>query len=120
MSGKKNITNALIWNVYVESINRKEITTYNIFTHSSFLKDCKEHIKEYAEDREAFLEEVRKSLMYYFWSKCEWEIIISDWPPSKNFDGFKVDVYDQVMMNWGIFSQWLWENRELINDLEEE
>ena len=22
--------------------------------------------------------------MYYYWAKCEWEVIISAWPPNEN------------------------------------
>lgn len=46
--------------------------------------------------------------MYYFWSKCEWEIILSDFPPSKKFQEKKVDVYEQVMLNWDIFINYVW------------
>ena len=34
---------------------------------------------------------------YMWWSKCEYEIIISDWPPSGKEE--KWDVFQQVMMN---------------------
>ena len=52
--------------------------------------------------------------MYYFWSKCEWEIILSDWPPSDTFCKEKIDVFDQVMLNWDIFVDYIWNNRQYI------
>ena len=99
----------MVWNVYVESFNQKEIVPYNIFTHYGFNEDVKKIYKKYKNDFETFSEEVKTSLMYYFWSKCEWEIILSDWPSSPTSPiEKKVDVYDQVMLNWDIFIQYVW------------
>ena len=61
---------------------------------------------------------VRNSLRYYYWSKCEWEIVLSDWPPSETFKKEKVDVYSQVVLNWDIFSEYIWENRKQLKDME--
>lgn len=101
----------LKWNVYVEKFNRREIAEYNIFNHGYFLEDCRQAAKKHRDNKDDFEEAVRRSLMYYFWSKCEWEIILSDWPPSGKFDDKKVSVYDQVMLNWEIFINYLWENK---------
>ncbi len=35
--------------------------------------------------------------MYKWWSRCEYEIIISDWPSQKTHH--KIDIHYQVMMN---------------------
>ena len=35
----------LEWNVYIENINKKMITTFNVFEHYSFYKDLKKEIK---------------------------------------------------------------------------
>ena len=102
----------LEWNVYVGNFNAKKIETHNVFHHTRLVEDCRAAAKKFKDDKAAFAEEVRHSLMYYYWSKCEWEVIISHWPPMKRFDGSKVDVYDQVMMNWDRFIDYLWENRK--------
>ena len=101
----------LVWNVYVDDFNGKKIQVYNIFRHGYFYDDLKKTAKKYKEDRVRFEEEVRRDLMYYFWSKCEWEIILSGWPAHDNFEEEKVDVYSQVMLNWEVFINYLWENR---------
>ena len=44
--------------------------------------------------------------MYYFCAKAEWEIVISDWF-GKQVEK-KIDVYDQVMLNWDRFIEWLY------------
>ena len=102
----------LEWNVYVGDFNAKKIETHNVFHHTRFVEDCRKAAKKFKDDKAAFAEEVRHSLMYYYWSKCEWEVIISHWPPAKGFDDSKVDVYSQVMLNWDRFIDYLWENRK--------
>lgn len=102
----------LTWNVYISNFNQKRIETHNIFNHYGFIEDCKKIYKKYKDDKENFLEQVRKSLMYYYWSKCEWEIILSHWPPRENAHDEKIDVYDQVMLNWPQFSEYIWNNKE--------
>ena len=98
----------MYWFVYVENINKREIEKYNIFDHDSFMNDVKDAYKKYKDDFESFAEKVKHSLMYYFWSKCEWEIILSDWPPSDKFKEKKINVYDQIMLNWDIFINYVW------------
>lgn len=102
----------LEWNVYVSNFNGKRIETDNIFEHGGFIKDCQEAYKKHKDDKDAFLEDVRRSLMYYYWSKTEWEIIISHWPPRESAQDLKIDVFDQVMLNWPIFSEYVWNNRD--------
>jgi len=101
----------LVWNVYIEDFNSKSIDIYNIFRHAGFYNDVKKYTRKCRDDRNGFAEEIKRSLMYYFWSKCEWEVILSGWPPRDDFHAEKIDVYAQVMMNWDRFMDYLWENR---------
>lgn len=147
----------LCWKVYVGNFNTGEIEKYNIFDHVSFYNDCVKAKKKFKDDRDGFEDEVRRSLMYYFWSKCEWEIILDHWPSGeyykmrkvislqKLYDAFnavgegypedklpatmdrrleirvfpennqfqceKIDVYEQVISNWEIFIDYLWNHR---------
>lgn len=109
--------NNLVWNVYIENINKRQIEIYNIFNHGGFKKDLKEINDEVKDNKDEFLDRLKRSLQYYYWSKCEWEIILSDWPPSKKFNDKKISVYDQVYNNWSIFSEYVWNNRTLIENL---
>lgn len=104
----------LEWNVYLEDFNNKKIRVYNIFNHHTFYEDCLKAKKEYKDDKDKFLDKIKSSLMYCFWSKCEYEIILTSWPKRDNFDDEKIDVYDQVMLNWPIFSEYIWENKKEI------
>lgn len=82
----------------------------NIFEHSSFLKDVKMALKTINEKQD-FADKVKSDLMYYFWCKSEHEIIISALSSSKNYnEEIKVDIYEQVMLNWEIFIDYLWEH----------
>ena len=42
--------------------------------------------------------------MYYFWAKCEYEVIVSAWPPRDGSDR-KIDIYTQLKENWDIFKE---------------
>lgn len=97
------------WLVYVENVNTRKIETYDIFRHGCFPNEVKKAYQKHKWDFDAFAEEVRRSLMYYFWSKCEWEVLVTDLFETKNFQSAKIDVYDQVMLNWDVFIEYVWE-----------
>ena len=107
----------LKWYAYYESWNDREIKPFNIFDHGGLLEDLqkaakKVHIREdIPEEKEEFLKTLKRDLMYYYWSKCEWEIILSAWIRSDRVKEVKIDVYDQVMNNWHVFSEYVWANR---------
>lgn len=111
MPRKKVEKKELVWNVFVSDFNAQRIDVYNIFRHASFFADVKKYAKKYKDDRPRFEEEIRRSLMYCYWSKCEWEIILTGWPAREGYHEEKVDVYSQVMLNWETFINYLWENR---------
>ena len=104
---------ALWWKVYVYDINMRGIRQYNIFNHSGF---CNSLYKEFASVTETdtlpSYEEVEKilekELRYYFWGKCEWEVVISSFPPSDKDKDLKVDVYSQVMLNFEKFVSYVY------------
>ena len=102
--------NNLVWNAVYHSINGKEIKTFNIFEHSGFRNDVNKHFKK-CKDRDEFASELRRSLFYYFCSKCEWEIIISPWCGGRDTESIKVDVYWQIMNNWEIFLDYVWNSK---------
>jgi len=51
---------------------------------------------------EAYEQILNRECMYYYWSKCEWEMIVSAWPPRDGSDK-KIDVYSQLKANWELF-----------------
>lgn len=107
----------LEWNVYISDFNARTIKAHNIFNHSRFLEDCAVNARDNGDNRTAFEERLRRDLMYYYWSKCEWEIIVNHWPPRKESEGVKIDVFDQVQLNWPRFCDYVWKN---LNELKPE
>ena len=111
----------------MDSICNRKIEKYNVFSHNSFLKD----VTKFPKDKKVFAEQLRRNAMYYFWSKCEMEVIITSWPAyidmpeygritkeindTKNAGrtprvvniaptvGSKIDIYEQLMLNWDAF-----------------
>ena len=98
----------LEWNVYVGDWNSGKIQPYNIFNHYSFVEDCRKAYYKHRKDKASFLDAVHSALMYFYWSKCEWEIVLDHWPHNDKFDGMKIDVHDQVMLNWSKFADYIW------------
>ena len=129
----------LEWNVYRHSVNSKKIEQFNIFEHGRFLEDVKKDLKK-CETKEEFADKLRGNLAYYYWGKCEWEVVISSFPVrikkeelerlndtfKKDSERYghepysmwacpdvdmKVDIYEQVRLNWDIFVDYVWSHK---------
>lgn len=96
------------WVVYIDNINTKSIETFDVFEHHRFAEDVRKAYKRHKDDFDAFAEDVKMYLAYYFWSKCEWEVIVSAWPPTNRISQRKIDVYEQVRNNWDVFIEYVW------------
>lgn len=103
----------IAWYVFKEDWGNKAIKTFNIFRHTHFREDCKKAFKKYKNDIPAIQKEIKSILMYNYWCKCEYEIVITSFPPKEDV-GEKVDIYSQVMMNWDIFFNYLLENHKYL------
>lgn len=94
------------WNVYYHDFNHKKMIKRDIFEHGWLIEEFKKILKKSA-DKTEFAELVDRELKYHFWSKCEHEIIISPWVGDA--PEMKIDVYDQIRMNWNVFINYVWE-----------
>ena len=104
----------LKWNVFYYNINRNKITTYNIFKHGSFNEYIKRAFKK-CKTKEEFAQTLRRELMYYFWSKAEWELVIEitednhifliPWCGCRYPEKTKVDVTDDTSFDWRGFAE---------------
>lgn len=97
----------LVWKAYYHSMSGHEIRPFNIFEHGRFREEVRKLLLKCTE-KEAFAEELRRSLFYYYCSKCEWEVVIGPWCGDRGTKEIKVDVYMQVMNNWDIFVDYVW------------
>ena len=130
----------MTWNVYVRDSNCREIKVFNIFNHSSF-RESVHKLKKKKFPKEVFAEMLKRELMYYFWSKYEYEVVVTSFPPyidKKELDrlnseyeeyntkwghyplridvrpeiGIKIDIYNQVLLNWDVFVDYVWRTNE--------
>lgn len=111
-----NKTPAPVWNVYVEDVNTHQIKTFNVFHSYTFITACRKIFRKYSG---SFLkepgkiaelkEEIRNWAQYSFWSKCEYEIVLTGWISEKTEK--KIDVYDQLMLNWDSFFQYTYDHK---------
>lgn len=136
----------LKWNVFRYNVNKNKIVTFNIFDHWKFNEDVQKSLKK-IKDKDEFAEHLRRDLMYYFWSKCEHEVIITSFPTyittnelhrlnreralhkekyGRDFVRLnvdldteaKIDIYTQVMNNFEIFCDYVWNSKNRKNNKE--
>lgn len=102
------------WYVYYYNINKSEMTTFNILAHYGFRRSIEQAVRKYKK-RDEFVEQLRKELQHFFWSKSEYEIIISPWVGGdREKESKKIDVYQQVMLNFDKFADYVWENKKSV------
>lgn len=106
-----NPENEIRWNVFYHNCNSRSIETFNIFEHGSFREYVKKAAKKY-QNREDFAKQLRSEVMYYFWSKCEWEVLVTPWISPRESEKKKIDVCWQIMNNWDVFVDYTWANRK--------
>lgn len=129
----KKTTDRPVFKVIVESMSRNSIEFVNWFEYAQWeviRKELKKVARKFSKIVDAPLKDIRKAVKdklwtdkfrvirstlvrdvvafkldrlcaYYFWSKCEHEVVVSGWPNGKNER--KIDVYEQLKANWGVF-----------------
>lgn len=131
----------MIWNVFRHDFNRGEIKVWNVFEHGSFSRDVEELLSDSSyKSYEDFSERLRRIAQYYFWCKSEHEVVITSLIPyidNKEFDRLnaerekhrylhyvnlevneKIDIYDQLQLNWDIFAKYVWSFKVEVKELE--
>ena len=93
------------FNVINYDVNHKKFVEYDVIP---YLIHVYEKCKEKPTSFEEFKDFVEKESMYQFWSRCQYEIILKDWPAQRVEE--KWDVYDQIMMNIDIVTRTLMES----------
>ncbi len=97
------------WYVYYHDSNAQKIVKWNVFNHGYFAEKVNKLLQDKL-SRSEFAEKLKRYLMYYMWSKCEYEIILS--PCVGRADDIKIDIYDQIMMNFDSFIDYVWQFRK--------
>lgn len=102
---KENKVGDMHWLAMCEDINSREFTQYDVLKYrEGFIKELKKKLSS----KEEFAKKLRSEMMYYFWGKCEVEVILSNengrivmtsWPPSERYS-HSLDVTDREDFDW--------------------
>ena len=97
------------FNVITDDFNLGKFVEYDIMPYLirtyNDKKDKKETLPETFDEFKNF---VKSESLYQFWARCEYEIILIDWPCQQKYE--KWDVYKQIMMNLDIVTKVFIEN----------
>jgi hypothetical protein len=128
----------LSWKVLREDFNKGTIEYYDIFKGGHW-QEIIESLMHSCKSKEEFSAELRKKLMYQYWSRSEYEVVVTSWPPYIKVENIeemksevekhnsecnweqvrisptltvakKIDVFEQLNMNWEQFINYVWEN----------
>lgn len=87
------------WNVLRYDINQRKVVNFNIFNSVRFSEYVAEMRNQVWDSVDKFVEKLNDNLMYCFWSKAEYEIMVGDLFETDCTKLEKIDVYDQVKPN---------------------
>lgn len=108
--------NELMKNIIVKVFNQNTQTIENFapFSYKHWLKEIKS-IKKKCDTKEKFYEELRREVMWRYWSKAERELIVtktadgrvilSPWCGCRNEDESAIDVTDDGDFDWVGFAE---------------
>ena len=88
------------FNVIIYDINRNKFKSFNIIP---YLMDCYDEATKKPKTFKEFREFVDKESRYQFWARCQYEVILVDWPCQQHEE--KWDVYDQIKMNLDLITK---------------
>ena len=93
--------NVLIWDFNTDKLEHYDVLPY-------LRKEC---LKEIPKSKEELKKSIESNSMYRYWARCEYEIILVDWPSQETSK--KIDVYEQIKINLDTITN------ILINSIEE-
>ena len=95
------------WNVWIWNFNNDILEQYDVVP--MLLRELKSLRKEdFPMNKRSMDKELKTWAQYYFWARGEYEMIVQGLHKKDNEE--KVDVYDQLMLNWDTFSEAFWKN----------
>ena len=83
------------FNVIIFDPNRRIFEAYDVMPY--FVRVYKELKSNKPKTFEEFKDFVTRKGMYMYWSRCQYEIILRDWPCQQNAE--KIDIWWQIKMN---------------------
>lgn len=103
------------FNVLTWDFNKDMVEPYDVMPYfeSAYYKRVEDAVKyddpyfKVPATYDELKEFIRSEAQYQFWGRCEYEFIMHGWPVKKNT--YKIDVYEQIMMNLDIVTQILYD-----------
>ena len=83
-----------MYNVIIYDPNRRIFKPYDVIP---YFIDCYNYATKKPNSFKEFREFVKREGMYMYWGRCQYEIILTDWPCQAKQE--KWDVWDQIDMN---------------------
>ena len=103
---------SLTWFVMYYDCNADKIEHYNVLKHREAII---KKLKKSCNNKEEFSQKMRREMMYCFWSKCEWELVIeiddndcvwlNPWVGCKEPDKVRIDVTNRGDFDWKSFAK---------------
>ena len=91
-----------VFNVIWFDVNTKSFSSYDIMT---YFDNCYKKLSK--PKRPQSFDEFKKFIIdnskYMFWARCQYEIILSDWPCQMSKE--KWDIHQQIMMNINVITE---------------
>ena len=95
------------WNTII--YDNGKIKYFNIFRNILFREAIEQIFRTPEQSREDIEEQVKKKAQWQFWGRCEYEIILSEWPSSPKDNSYKLDVFEQLEANWERFIDYIYD-----------
>ena len=95
----------LEWNTIL--YERDKIRIYNVFNNAYFSEAVINIMHTPNLSRAEISDMIMRKAQWQFWGRCEYEHIISNWPPYNEDKGYKIDVFEQLTVNWDRFIDYI-------------
>lgn len=100
--------NYIPFNVINFEFNSKKFEAYDVMPYFISCYKTVKRKKECPKTFEEFKEFIKSKSIYMYWSRCQYEIILVDWPCQETSK--KIDVHEQIMMNIDLITEVLMKN----------
>lgn len=100
------------WWVYIDNFNSRQIEKYNVLKYMA--EDIKK-MKKKSVDKGAFAEQLKQRLMWQYWSRAEYELVIyvvdnrvylKPWCGCSDDNLRRIDVTDDTILDWQEFAEY--------------
>lgn len=104
----QNVTRKMNLNWNTILYDGKKIRAYNIFNNYLFSGAIEKLFNMPEVSFQDFDTYVRRKAQWQFWSRCEYEMLLNAWPTGPVDSEYKIDVFEQLELNWDRFIEYLW------------